>query len=277
MDLTDQNRVVRQETCSLATVRRVAAMLDLDPDGWTEGDPLPHGWQFILLGADTRRSALRDDGFPGLGVPLPDLGLPRLMLGGRSVRYNGDIRIGATLRRESFIQKLLHRETASGPIAIVTLAHSLYDAAAPNPVLMETQTYLLMSALRRTKIDADLVPKEPPATLKRIIPDETLLFHYSALGFNSHRIHLDRDFARDREGFPDLVVNGGLVTLLMTELLRTELGGHLRAITSKHLAPLFCGRPILLGADRQDGKWSLRAFDNEGRLAVDIQAEVGRN
>ena len=61
------------------------------------------------------------------------------------------------------------------------------------------------------------------------------------------------------------------MTLLVTELLRTELGGRLRAMTSKHVAPLYCGRPILLGADRQDGKW---AFDGEGHLAVDIQAEV---
>jgi 3-methylfumaryl-CoA hydratase len=64
-----------------------------------------------------------------------------------------------------------------------------------------------------------------------------------------------------------------IVTLLMTELPRTELGGRLTAITSKHVAPLFCGRPILLGADPQDGKWLLRAFDGDGRLAVDIHAE----
>ena len=84
-----QDPVVRQETCSLATVRRVTAMLNQDPDKWSEGDFLPRGWQFILLGADTKRSELREDGFPGLGVSLPDLGLPRLMLGGRTVHYNG--------------------------------------------------------------------------------------------------------------------------------------------------------------------------------------------
>jgi 3-methylfumaryl-CoA hydratase len=111
-----QHPVVRRETCSLAAVRRIAAMLNQDPDKWSEGDLLPRGWQFILLGADTKRSELREDGFPGLGVSLPDLGLPRLMLGGRTVHYNGDIQIGTVLRRESRIQKLTHKETASGPI-----------------------------------------------------------------------------------------------------------------------------------------------------------------
>src|SRR4029079_7084718 len=118
--------------------------LDLDPDGWSEGDTLPRGWQFILLGADTRRSEIRGDGFPGLGVPLPDLDLPRLMLGARTVHYHGDIAIGATLRRESRIQGLKRKETASGPMAIVTVAHEFHRAADAPPALIETQTYLLL-------------------------------------------------------------------------------------------------------------------------------------
>ena len=265
--------VIRYETCGLATVRRVAAMLDQDPDQWSEGDVLPRGWQFVLLGADTRRSALRHDGFPGLGVPLPDLGLPRLLLGGRTVRYDGDIHVGATLRRESRVQKLSRKETVNGPMAIVTLEHALYPAETARPVLVETQTYILLNAQSAGRKAANSAEVAPPATTKRMVPDETLLFQYSALGFNSHRIHLDRDFARETEGFPDLVVNGGLATLLLTEFLRTELGVTFTALTAKHVAPLFCSRPILLGAERQDGKWLLRAFDDTGCLAVDIEAE----
>lgn len=70
-----------------------------------------------------------------------------------------------------------------------------------------------------------------------------------------------------------MVVNGGLATLLLTEFFRTEIGFTLTALTAKHVAPLFCGRPILLGAERQVGKWVLRAFDDLGCLAVDIEAE----
>jgi 3-methylfumaryl-CoA hydratase len=269
-----QHGVVRRETCSLATVRRVAAMLDEDPDQWSEGDPLPRGWQFILLGADTRRSAIREDGFAGLGVPLPDLGLPRLMLGGRTVRFECDIRIGATVRRESKIQKLSQKEARDGPRAIVTVEHALYAEETSRPVLTETQTYIMLSARPGASKVNDPGNVASLATMKRIVPDETLLFHYSALGFNSHRIHLDRDFARQAEGFPDLVVNGGLVTLLLTELLRNELGGALTSLAANHVAPLFCGRPIFLGSDRQDDKWLLRAFDDSGRLAVEIQADA---
>ncbi len=275
-DLT-QLGVTRSETCSLSLVRRVAAMLDLDPDGWKEGDLLPRGWHFILMGADTRRSSLRGDGFPGLGVPLPDLGLPRLMLGGRTVRFNGDLPIGATLRRDSRVQKLSRKDGANGPMAVVTLAHDLYLPATTEPVLTETQTYLLLGPKPSSQKAAETAPTSRPPGTKLVVPDDTLLFQYSALGFNSHRIHLDRDFARNTEGFPDLVVNGGLASLLLTEFLRMEKSVTPALIAAKHVAPLFCGRPMAIGAEMAGDKWLLRAFDDAGRLAVDIEVvEAGR-
>ena len=210
--------VTRTEACSVAAVRRVAAMLDLDPDGIAEGDPLPRGWQFILLGADTRRSALRADGFPGLGVPIPDMGLPRLLLGGRTVSYLQDIPIGATLQRTSSIKTLTRKNTDSGPMAIVTILHELRLANMATPAIVETQTYLLLSLRSEIAKDDSGEPLAPVAAERATtaVPDETLLFQYSSLGFNSHRIHIDRSYARDVEGFPDLVVNGGLATLLLT-------------------------------------------------------------
>lgn len=112
------------------------------------------------------------------------------------------------------------------------------------------------------------------AHLKTVVPDETLLFQYSALGFNSHRIHLARDHARDVEGFPDLVVNGGLSTLLLTEFLRRDLGVTPAAIAVRHVAPLFCNRAVTLTADRVGNRWLLKAFDDQHRLAVDMEVDV---
>jgi 3-methylfumaryl-CoA hydratase len=268
-----QHPVVRRETCSLAAVRRIAAMLNQDADKWSEGDLLPRGWQFILLGADTKRSDLREDGFPGLGVSLPDLGLPRLMLGGRTVHYNGDIRIGTVLRRESRIQKLTRKETANGPMVFVTVVHVLHSAEEQGPILVETQNYILLGAKPTSRKPMSPAAVIPPGVGKRIVPDETLLFQYSALGFNSHKVHLNRNFAREMEGFPDLVVNGGLATLLLTEFLRVELKGAFTSLTAKHVAPLFCGRPISLWGEPQNDGWLLRAFDDNGVLAVDIEAQ----
>jgi 3-methylfumaryl-CoA hydratase len=266
----------RQESCGIAVVRRVAAMLDLDPASIAAGQPLPRGWQFVLMAADTRRSALRSDGFPGLGVPMPDLGLPRLMLGGRSVSFRADIPIGATLLRCSAVQSVRPKTNAAGPMAIVTLLHELRLDGETEPALVETQTYLLLPP-RTAAADDATTPPETPVTADhtaRVVPDETLLFQYSALGFNSHRIHIDRGHAREVEGFPDLVVNGGLATLLLTEFLRRDLGVQPAALKVRHLVPLYCNRPVTLAADRLGERWHLKAYDDRHRLAVDMEVDV---
>jgi 3-methylfumaryl-CoA hydratase len=255
----------------MAAARRVAAMLDLSPDGIAEGAPLPRGWQFILLGADTRRSDLRSDGFPGLGVPIPDLGLPRLLLGGRTVDYRHEIPIESTVERVSSIKSLARKTTSAGETAVLTIAHELHVPQASTAAIVETQTYILLSGKNSaagTEGVRHLVTAEKS---KVVTPDETLLFQYSALGFNSHKIHINRSYACDVEGFPDLVVNGGLVTLLLTEFMRRDLDLTPESFKTRHFAPLFCGRPITLAADRDGEKWRLRAYNEMGTIAVEME------
>jgi 3-methylfumaryl-CoA hydratase len=269
--------VHRAEACSVAVVRRVAALLDLDPDRIHEGDPLPRGWQFVLMGADTRRSSLRGDGFPGLGVPIPDLGLPRLMIGARDVSYRRDVPIGSTVTRTSRVVDITRKDTGRGRMAVVTIVHDLHLPADPQPAVVETHTYLLLAAPRAGEEVRPTVPRAgpgPDALTTTVVPDETLLFQYSALGFNSHRIHFDRAWARDVEGFPDLVVNGGLATLLLTEFLRCAVGVAPAALRARYVSPLYCGRPITLAAERRMSGWRLQAFDGHGTLAVDIEVDV---
>jgi 3-methylfumaryl-CoA hydratase len=268
-DISHQTEI-RYETCTLSTVRRVAAMLDHDPDSVKSGAPLPRGWQFILMAADTSRSKLRDDGFPGLGVALPDLGLPRLLLGGRSVSFDGDIFIGDEIRRESRVEKVARKEGRSGPMAIVTILHELFRVDAKSPVLTERQTYVLLGAGQGEKAKETPLSEIPPPSSKLVTPDDTLIFQYSALGFNSHRIHLDRGYARDVEGFPDLVVNGGLSTLLLTEHFRTTVKEEINTLSAKHLLPLFCNQPIYMVSEQDGASWRVKAFNQASEPAVEI-------
>jgi 3-methylfumaryl-CoA hydratase len=270
------NLKIDQEVCNLAAVQRVAAMLNVEQDGITQGSPLPRGWQFPLLAARTPRAALRSDGFPGFGVPMPEHNFPRLLLGSRSVQFAGDIPVGAFVERTSRLQSLTQKETATGGMCIATISHELRLAgAAPsaNPAIHETQTYLLMPArVGNYTAPAAGDPKDMTADVVRVVvPDETLLFQYSALGFNSHKIHLDREHARQVEGFPDLVVNGGLATLLLTEFLRIDVGIMPREIKVRYLVPLFCGRAITMTAVHLGGMWHLKAFDDTANLAVDME------
>jgi 3-methylfumaryl-CoA hydratase len=271
-----QETVISNDICSLTMVRRVAAMLDLDTQSLSNGDILPRGWHFFMLAGETRKSALRPDGFPGLGVPIPDLGLPRLLLGGRTVSYQGDIVIGSEIERISFIKNITEKTTQSGRMAIVTLQHLLRPVSDINPAIIETQTYILLDNKgNSSKASSGNFESFPNfSKQKQIIPDETLLFQYSALGFNSHKIHLDRDYTRNIEGLPDLVVNGGLATLLLTEFMRTDLGLEITEIKVKHIAPLFCGRLMTLFTEGGEIKEHFKILDDNNAIAVEMEAKV---
>jgi 3-methylfumaryl-CoA hydratase len=263
------------EICNLTLVRRVAAMLDLEPSSFSEGDILPKGWHFFMLSGETRKSKLRKDGFPGLGVPIPDLGLPRLLLGGRIVAFNGDILIGSVVEKTSFVKSIIEKTTKNGPMAIVTIQHELRPVLDSNPAIVETQTYILLSEVKISKNSEKTVsPQIDVKYQQQLIPDETLLFQYSALGFNSHKIHLDRNYAQNVEGLPDLVVNGGLTTLLLTEFIRTNLGLTLTDMKVKHIAPLYCNRPLILTAEEGDTGWILNVYNDSNTLAVEMETTI---
>lgn len=269
--------MTRIESCTLSQVRRVAAMLDLDPDQVGDGQPLPRGWHFLMLAGDTRRSSLRADGFPGLGVPMPDLGLPRLLLAGRTVDWPGEIHIGEPVERRSTVADITEKDGASGRMALVTLRHELRPLSQQDPAVTETQTYALLPAASGSAPRPAPRPAPeagPEALLRHMTPDQTLLFQYSALGFNSHKIHLDRDHARRVEGLPDLVVNGGLSTLLATEFLRTERGVAPRALRARHMAPLYCDRPLTLRAEPEATGWRVRILDDAGCLAAELEIDT---
>ncbi len=282
------------EICNLTMVRRVAAMLDLDTASMAEGDLLPRGWHFFMLAGETRKSLLRQDGFPGLGVAMPDLGLSRLLLGGRTVSYQGNIEIGSSMERTSFVKTITEKKGRSGPMAIVTIQHELRSIDKAIATIVETQTYILLNE-KNPQSKSPLPTSEPlpsgrqvqppnpclPAgrstIQKQIVPDETLLFQYSALGFNSHKIHLDKDYTRNVEGLPDLVVNGGLATLLLTEFIRTGLGFEMSDIKVNHIAPLFCGHTMTLTAEPGEKNCQLKIFDNNNAVAVEMDANIKLN
>ncbi|WP_333869809.1 FAS1-like dehydratase domain-containing protein [Cypionkella sp.] len=267
----------RIDSCSLAVARRVAAMLDIDPDLLADRQPLPRGWQFPLLAGDTPRSLMRGDGFPGFGVPMPDLGLPRLMLAGRSVTWAGDIHIGDAVERRSKVTEITEKTGPTGRMALVSLRHELRALPHDAPGLIETQTYALLPAAQngvkssRTKTARDARPLEARCHL--VTPDQTLLFQYSALGFNSHKIHLDRDHAQKVEGLPDLVVNGGLTMLQVTEYLRHGLGVSPKHLKARYTAPLYCNRPMTLQAQPADSGWTIRVLDDANILAAEFEVQ----
>jgi 3-methylfumaryl-CoA hydratase len=265
---------------ALSQARRVAAMLDIDPQHFSVGDPIPRGWHFAMLAGETPRHRLRSDGFPGLGVAMPQLNHPRLLLAQRNTAFHGDIRVGATVRRQSSIASIVEKTGRNGPLSIVKVEHSLSGDDGPldgRGSVLEQQIYFLTGLPSPDSISSDTKPKaanSPPVLdglTKVITPDDLLLFQYSAMGFNTHRIHFDRDYATRVEGHPDLVVNGGLATLLATEFLRTDLGKSLKTLSARHLAPLYVNRPFTIFVPAlTDSATSVTLIDCDGTVAAEL-------
>lgn len=249
-------------------------MLDLSDCSTGLERLVPTGWHFPLIGADTLRRNLRKDGFPGLGIALPDTGLPRLVAGGRSVEFLQPLDVGVALVRTSTITSVKQRETAGGPLAIILVEHVIGAKGDPKGALREQQTFLLLNTRHVDRLDGEAAPEQPALLSKSFTADDTLLFQFSALSFNSHKIHLDRTFAREVEGFPDLVINGGITTLLMTEMARTDLGLRVRSIKVTNKMPLFANRPITLNAYKMHGGIRLIALNERLQIAAEMEASV---
>lgn len=266
-------RVEAEDVCALAQARRLAALLDRDPARLREGDALPPGWHAVLFTPEPPQSALGPDGHPSGGDGLPPPPLPRRMLGGRRTRFLSPLRIGAAVRRISEVTGFAEKQGRSGRLVLVTLRHTIAHADAPDAAVIEEQDIVYREAASGAPADAAAVPAPPAAAHSRAFnPDPVLLFRYSAVTFNAHRIHYDRPYATGQEGYPDLVVNGGLTALLLLELWTSATGRAPAEMTARNRRPLFCGRSARLCAAPAGDGWALWAEDADGAVALEATA-----
>lgn len=263
-----------EDVCALPLVRRMAALLDRDPSQIVEGDPLPRGWHVALFNPPTRQSDLRSDGAAHLGVTLPDLGMPRLMMAGRQIKFVGDIPVGARVRRTSKAGAVTHKTGRSGRFALVDVEHRISLGDDAKPAVIETNSYVLREADIGGPVAGSAVAPVavPPADLIRtFVPDETILFRYSAITDNPHRIHYDLAYAKS-EGYPALVVNGTVPTMFLMEMFRAHVGGEPSGWQSRNLAPIICGAPLTLTLSKGNDNWVMRAHGPSGEVALEAKA-----
>lgn len=250
-------------------LRRMAALLDRDWRPYGQSTVIPRGWHVGLFPTALPQSELRPDGYAGPGIALPDLGLPRVMLGGRRATYAGDIPLGAMVRRHTTIERVAEKTGRSGRIAVVTVCSTL--AVDGKTVVTEHEDYVLREAAATTADDAAPASRQAPLAeiARTLTPDETLLFRFCAVTANAHRIHYDAPYATGGEGYPALVVNGPLTALLTLELAREAAGREPAAFGYRLLHPLYCGRPMHLKAREERGAWRAWAENEAGRISLD--------
>ena len=263
----------RQDHVHAHAVEALAATLDLDHSP-RAGDALPPGWQWLFFNQAARRSELGTDGHPARGGFLPPIELPRRMWAGSRIHYLADLPIGEPATRQSRIANVVNKTGKRGALWFVTVQHTTQHG--DTVCIQEEQDIVYREA---TPPGA---PAPTPARYEEIgewghdfTPDTTLLFRYSALTFNGHRIHYDQAYARNEEGYPDLVVHGPLTATLLQQLALQQGGGRqLARFDFRGVAPLFVTRPFRLeGKQAEDGTLALWARGPDGELAMSATAE----
>jgi 3-methylfumaryl-CoA hydratase len=250
---------------------------------------LPPLWHWLYFLPMPRASEIGPDGHARRGGFLPPVPLPRRMWAGSRMEFQAPLRVGDALQRRSTIEAVQSKQGQSGALVFVTVRHELHVNAATAPALTEWHDIVYREApppALATPVVADAVsaaPAEPAAGparapgdwLRVLVPDEVLLFRYSALTFNGHRIHYDRRYAMQQEGYPGLVVHGPLIATLLMELLRAHLqpGEQVQAFRFKAQRASFDGQPLHLHGRRESSaQVHLWAGDAAGRLAMDAHA-----
>jgi 3-methylfumaryl-CoA hydratase len=262
----------RVERIGTPAAQAMAATLDLDRAPGA-GDALPPGWQWLYFNPPTRRSGLGEDGHPKRGGFLPPIDLPRRMWAGSRIRYVADLPVDVEATRRSRIAKVENKVGKRGSLWFVTVAHEI---SVGGQVCIEEEQDIVY----RDASPPGAAPAAPPAHDaqgewgRAVAPDPTLLFRYSALTFNGHRIHYDQAYARDVEGYPDLVVHGPLTATLLQQAAVEEGGGRrLATFDFRGVSPLFVSRPFRLeGRPDANGSLALWARGPDGELAMSATA-----
>jgi 3-methylfumaryl-CoA hydratase len=266
----------RHDLLAAAPVQGLRATLDLPAQDVADGAPLPPLWHWLYFLPRTPASEIGPDGHARLGDFLPPVPLPRRMWAGSRFEFLAPLCVGQRAWRRSTIENVVPKQGRSGALVFVTVRHELGLDGRDEVALREWHdiVYRAAPASDEPEPAAQAAPATP-AWQRRWLPDEVMLFRYSALTFNGHRIHYDRRYVTEVEGYPGLVVHGPLIATLLLDLLGRQLPGHpVAQFQFKALRPSFDGQPITVcGQPGASGREvQLWAQDAQGRLLMQAQA-----
>ncbi|MCZ2089719.1 MAG: MaoC family dehydratase N-terminal domain-containing protein [Burkholderiales bacterium] len=257
-----------------APLRGLSATLDRDDPSPAPGSALPPLGHWLYFLPTARQSELGADGHPRRGGFLPPVPLPRRMWAGGRLAWQADnpLCVGQQVERRSTIRSVTHKAGRTGELVFVLVEHQIHNAHG----LALTEAHDIVYRSAPQPDDPVPPPQTPPlagqqAWSRTIAADDVLLFRYSALTFNGHRIHYDRKYVTEVEGYPGLIVHGPLIATLLLDLLRREMpGAQVAAFDFRAVRPTFDLHPFSVhGRPSADGRTvELWAQDHEGFLTM---------
>ncbi len=270
-DWLDKEAVIEDDITAFP-LTAMAATLDREESG----DTVPPLWHWLYFLPIAPLSDVGPDGHPKRGGFLPPVPLPRRMWAGGRLTFHAPLKVGEHARRTSTIANIEDKTGRSGRLVFVTVQHAI---EADGELKLEEEHDIVYR-------DAPQEGARPPQaalapegeTWRRTIDaDAVMLFRYSALTFNGHRIHYDYPYVTEVEGYPGLIVHGPLIATLLVDLVRREQpDAVVQSFAFKALRPTFAGQPFTVcGKLSADGKTiDLWAKDHEGYLTMRATAAL---
>ena len=266
---------VSTDPLSCVQAQSAQAMLDDTGPALVDGDALPPLWHWFHFLPRAPQAALDADGHPQRGGFLPPIPYPRRMFAGARLQWHRPLIVGVPAQREACISEVQLKSGKSGRLAFVTVTHRFRQAG----VLCIEEAQDIVYREPGGRVGAPTTAQWPPlpeGSWTRVLqPDTRLLFRFSALTFNAHRIHYDRAYASEVEGYPGLVVHGPLTALLLSELVRHSTARPMRAFSFRGVAPLFDLGPLRLVGTPDGDRVALQAQGPDGTAGLLATATLG--
>ncbi|MEJ8835327.1 FAS1-like dehydratase domain-containing protein [Ramlibacter sp. AN1133] len=265
-----------RDSIGATPVRALDATLDHPARPVEQGTALPALWHWLYFLPLHRQSEIGPDGHARRGGFLPPVPLPRRMWAGSQFEFRSPVRVGDAVERTSTIADVSVKEGRTGKLVFVKVRHELRCNGATDPAIVEFHDIVYREARRPDDVEPPPQRAEAGAAWRReIVPDDVLLFRYSALTFNGHRIHYDRRYVTEVEGYPGLIVHGPLIATLLMDLVRRQMPqAEVASFRFKAVRPTFDLNPFHVnGQPGPDGRTvRLFASDHEGWLTMDATA-----
>jgi 3-methylfumaryl-CoA hydratase len=261
------------DTVTPVPVTALSATLDRDDPPPEKGHVLPLLWHWLYFLPIARASQIGPDGHPKRGGFLPPVPLPRRMWAGGRYSFVRDLHVGEAISRTSTILDVSAKTGRTGTLVFVRVGH---DIGGEDGIAIREEHDIVYRDLP-AQGEAPPPPRLAPTDAvwsQTVVPNDVLLFRYSALTFNGHRIHYDRRYVTGEEGYPGLIVHGPLIATLLMELYRREDGRRLSGFRFRAVSPTFDIAPFSVhGSPTAEGA-KLWAQGKDGDLRMDAVAEL---
>lgn len=236
---------VERDIIAARHARLMAATIGVDGQALTAGASLPPLWHWLYFLNGEPAARLGRDGHPARGGFLPPVPLPNRMWAGGQLDFHAPVPLDSEVEKRSTVTAVEHKQGRSGELVFVTVLHELLQDEL---ILVSEQHDIVYKGA--TPGSAPAAPPEMPAPLhsRTLTPDNTMLFRYSALSFNGHRIHYDADYCRAVEGYPNLVIHGPLNATLLAGLAEEVAGKPVKRFIYRGLQPAILGNALTLHA-----------------------------